>query len=81
MRVERSGARTEKGAGWKWAHSRGEGKVRGRDLFCGERVYFIDGGCGGPGGGSFVPASERSEHRWILGGKANRFAGRGQYMS
>jgi len=28
-----------------------------------------------------MPASERSEHRWFLGGKANRFAGRGQYMS
>jgi len=24
-----------------------------------------------PGGGSFVPASERSEHRWFLGGEAN----------
>jgi len=45
-------------------------EVLGRDLFCGERVCFFDGGCAGPGGGSFATASERSEHRWVwVGGE------------
>jgi hypothetical protein len=47
----------------------GGGEGLGKGFVLWEKVYFIDGGCGGPGGGSFVPASERSEHRWSLGGR------------
>jgi len=78
LRVERSGARTEKGAGWKRAHARGEVKVRGRfrEGICQAWVHCFDGGCAGLGGGSFATASERSEHRWVwVGGEWVRRAG------
>ena len=65
MRAERSGARTIRGAGWKWrAPCR---KVRGWDGWY--KLSAFDR-CGADGGvGSFTPASERSEHRgiWVGG--------------
>ena len=52
LRAERSGARTEKGAGWKWALARGEVEVRGRvrEGICQVWVHCFDGGRAGPGG-------------------------------
>ena len=47
-------------------------KVRGRfrEGICQVWVHCFDGGCAGPGGGSFATASERSEHRWVwVGGE------------
>mgnify|MGYP006943060547 CR=1 FL=1 len=59
LRAERSGARSEKGAGWKRAHARGEVKVRGRfrEGICQVWVHCFDGGCAGPGRG-FIYAGE-----------------------
>ncbi|HBG79840.1 MAG TPA: hypothetical protein DDW74_03830 [Porphyromonadaceae bacterium] len=70
--AERSGARTEKGAGWKWEHARGGGS--GKE-FVGEGFILLMEAV--PGGKSFLPASERSEHRCFQGGRRTKFAGWG----
>ena len=78
MRVERSGARTGKGAGWKRAHARGEVEVRGRfrEGICQIWVHFLMEDVPVPGGGSFATASERSEHRWVwVGGERSSLGG------
>ena len=50
---------------------------RSREGRCGVFILLLMDAVPVPGGGSFATASERSEHRWFLGGEANevRWAG------